>query len=81
MLQQSLERIKTQGVAATAEVRRGDPAEVIVAEARKLDVDFIVMGTHGKAGMDAFWSGSVAPKVSDRTRLPLLLVPGVTLQR
>jgi hypothetical protein len=25
--------------------------------------------------MEAFWAGSVAPKVSNRARLPLLLVP------
>jgi nucleotide-binding universal stress UspA family protein len=33
------------------------------------------MGTHGKSGMDAFWSGSVAAQVSSRSRVPLLLVP------
>ena len=75
LLRKSLDRVQAQGVSASAEVRRGDPAEAIVAAARQLDVDFVVMGTHGKAGMDAFWSGSVAPKVSDRTHLPLLLVP------
>jgi len=37
----------------------------------------IVLGTHGKAGMDAFWAGSVGPKISGRSKLPLLLVPVV----
>jgi nucleotide-binding universal stress UspA family protein len=33
------------------------------------------LGTHGKTGLEAFWSESVAPQVVNRTRLPLLLVP------
>ena len=75
-LAQYVARLAARGISAQGEVRRGDPAEVIVSEAARLSVDFIVMGTHGKAGLDAFWSGSVAPKVSDRTHLPLLRVPG-----
>jgi nucleotide-binding universal stress UspA family protein len=35
----------------------------------------IVLGTHGKTGMGAFWAGSVAPRVPGQTDLPLLLVP------
>ncbi|MEI6351327.1 MAG: universal stress protein [Verrucomicrobiota bacterium] len=66
-----------EGADASARIRRGDPAETIVNEAQDLDVDFIVMATAGKAGLDAFWSGSVAPKVSSRTHLPLLLLPTV----
>ena len=74
-LGQLIARFGGEGIPTRAEVRRGDPADMIVHEAQRLDVDFIVMGTHGRAGMDAFWSGSVAPNVSDRTHLPLLLVP------
>jgi len=74
-LQQLAARLSAEGVRVSTAVLRGDPAETIVAEAQRLDAAFIAMGTHGKAGMDAFWSGSVAPKVSDRARLPLLLVP------
>ena len=70
-------QLTEQGADASARIRRGDPAETIVTEARDLDVDFIVMATAGRAGMDAFWSGSVAPKVSSRTHLPLLLLPTV----
>jgi nucleotide-binding universal stress UspA family protein len=47
----------------------------IIDTAQKAGVDLIVLGTHGKAGMDAFWAGSIGPKVSSRSHLPLLLVP------
>ena len=39
------------------------------------DADVIVMATHGKSHTDAFWSGSVSPRVSNKSKRPLLLVP------
>jgi nucleotide-binding universal stress UspA family protein len=68
-------RARAAGLSVTAEVRRGDPAKIIVRTARRTQADLIVLGTHGKSGMDAFWSGSVAAQVSSRSHLPLLLVP------
>lgn len=67
-------RLAGVGVTATAEVGRGDPADVIVRTAKRIGADAIVLATHGKSGLDAFWSGSVAPRVSRRTGVPLLLV-------
>lgn len=63
------------GLKVTAQVLRGDPANAIVDAADKLDVDFIIMGTHGKSGIDALFSGSVANKVCSHSQVPLLLVP------
>jgi nucleotide-binding universal stress UspA family protein len=67
--------LRAQGLDVTAEVCRGDAAETISAAAERLGADLIVLGTHGKAGMDAFWSGSLTPKLSGRSHLPVLLVP------
>ena len=53
----------------------GHAATEILRVAREGDFDLIVMGTHGRTGTDAFWSGSVAPQVIARSRSPLLLVP------
>jgi nucleotide-binding universal stress UspA family protein len=72
-------QLQAQGLSVTVEVRRGDPTAIIVDTALRTGADLIVLGTHGKAGMDAFWSGSTAPKVSSRSRLPLLLVPVITI--
>ncbi len=74
-LRQQLQDLKSNGINAAAEVKRGDPANTIVETAEQTNTDIIVIGTHGKAGTDAFWSGSVTPKVSSHTRIPLLLVP------
>ena len=59
----------------TAEVVRGDAVTAIVAAVKRVQADLIVMGTHGKIGMDAFWSGSLTPVISERSPVPLLLVP------
>lgn len=65
--------LRAQGIPARTTIRRGDPVQQILADS--LDEDLIVLGTHGKAGIDAFWAGSVAPKIVSQTRLPVLLVP------
>ena len=67
--------LREAGLIISAEVARGDAVSAIVAAAKRTQADLIVMGTHGKAGMEAFWSGSVTPLVSDRSPVPLLLVP------
>jgi nucleotide-binding universal stress UspA family protein len=74
-VRQLLSTLGTNGTRVTAEIRRGNLAEVIVTEAHRLGVDMIIMGTLGKVGLNAFWSSSLAPRVTERTHLALLLVP------
>ncbi len=69
------EELAQRGVAATCEVCRGDPARAIVKSTRRLPAGLVVMGTHGRAGADAFWAGSVAARVVAHARAPVLLVP------
>lgn len=66
---------RATGFSVSTEVRRGNPAQQILAGAKSAQVGMIVLATHGKAGMDAFWSGSVSPKVVSATHLPVLLIP------
>jgi len=70
--------VASSGVAGSTKVRRGDPIAMIAQEAEQSGADLIVMATHPKSHMDAFWSGSVAPQVMERTRLPVILVPART---
>jgi nucleotide-binding universal stress UspA family protein len=67
--------LREAGLTVAAEVVRGDEASAIVAAAKRQQADLIAMGTHGKSGMDAIWSGSLTPVISDRSPVPLLLVP------
>ena len=68
-------RLLDKQIQVTGEVQRGDPARQIVRAAKEFQADMIVLGTHSKTAMNAFWSGSVTPKIATQTHLPLLLVP------
>jgi nucleotide-binding universal stress UspA family protein len=67
--------MKDKGCAVTTRVVRGEPVSAIVDAARDFAADLIVLGTHGKTHLDAFWSGSVTPQLARKAQLPLLLVP------
>jgi nucleotide-binding universal stress UspA family protein len=74
-LQEHLDVLHSAGLRAAAEVARGDPASEIVKSAEKAGADLIVLSTHRKAGIGAFWARSVAPNVANHSTLPLLLIP------
>ena len=74
-LQMHVDELQGAGLSATAVIVRGDPASEIVSATERLNADLMVLATHRKAGMDAFWAGSVAPEIARRTKLPLLLIP------
>lgn len=74
-LDQHVQAFRQEGLAASATVARGDPAPTIVKTAEQLAADLIILSTHRKSGIGAFWARSVAPKVAQLTRIPLLLIP------
>lgn len=74
-LQTHLDQFHIAGLKASAEVVRGDPASLIVKAAEQSGADMIILSTHRKAGTSAFWARSVAPKVAQKTKVPLLLIP------
>jgi nucleotide-binding universal stress UspA family protein len=51
-----------------------DVAKVIEEEARRFDVDVVVMGTHGRTGLGRILMGSVATDVVKKRGLPVVLV-------
>jgi len=62
------------GYRVNAAVARGDPAQTLLDVAAQAAVDMIVMATHGRTGLDAVLSGSVASRIASRFPRPLLLV-------
>jgi nucleotide-binding universal stress UspA family protein len=52
----------------------GDPAEEIVKYAIENCIDLIIMGTHGRKGLDRLFFGSVAEKVVKMSPVPVLTV-------
>ena len=72
-LQEHVKALRKKGLSASAEIARGDPASVIAKVAENMDL--IILSTHRRKGMGAFWARSVAPKVAQKTKIPLLLIP------
>ncbi len=72
-----LEQVRTQaqqaGVSARVKLMQGRPVEAIVKQA--LLHDLLVMGTHGRTGLDKLMMGSVAEGVVRRCQTPVVVVP------
>ena len=62
------------GVTATGKVLIGYAAEEILTRANDEGADLIVMGTHGRKGIDRILFGSVAEKVVKNADMPVLTV-------
>ncbi|MDR7544554.1 MAG: universal stress protein [Armatimonadota bacterium] len=56
-------------------IGKGQPADVILERASRGDVDLIVMGTHGRTGLQRLLVGSVAEGVLRRAPCPVVVVP------
>ncbi|HET8679951.1 MAG TPA: universal stress protein [bacterium] len=65
----------TAGQKARVEVITGDPVSQITTRAHELEVDLIVMGTHGRTGLPRLLMGSVAEGVLRQATCPVLLAP------
>lgn len=62
------------GVEATAAVRVGVPHESILAYAAEVGADLVVVGTHGRSGVERYLLGSVAARVVRTADVPVLTV-------
>lgn len=69
------ERLGGRGIRVECRVAVGEPALRIREAARDLGADLIVMGTHGKSGLEDLLFGSVTEKVVHHTGCPVLVVP------
>jgi len=71
-------RAKAAGVESIrGSVAGGSPYRQILASAEEHDIDLIVMGTHGRRGIDRYLLGSVAEKVVRTAEPPVLTVRSV----
>jgi nucleotide-binding universal stress UspA family protein len=67
-------RAKEAGIKAAGSVLAGEPADEIVAYAKRISADAIVTGTHGRSGLKRFLMGSVAEGVLRSAPMPVLTV-------
>ncbi len=62
------------GINVKGHVLIGYAAEEIVAKAEEEDVDLIIMGTHGRKGLDRLLFGSVAECVVKNAKQPVMTI-------
>ena len=68
------ERAEAAGVDLVTEMRKGVPHETILEYAEEAGVDAVVMGTHGRSGLDRYLLGSVTERVVRSAEVPVLTV-------
>src|SRR3990170_3239858 len=69
---EQMKRVAARFPRATTLIKEGSARTVILEVAKDLDVDLIVMGTHGRTGLAHVFFGSVAEHVVRHSRIPVL---------
>lgn len=67
-----MHELEGRGLRVTTELRRGHPAEEIVAATRPGDL--VIMSTHGRGGLGRWFLGSIAEDVVRHATVPVTLV-------
>jgi nucleotide-binding universal stress UspA family protein len=66
--------LRSQGVNTSWAIRRGRPADEILAAAQEGGADLIAMATHGRTGIGRLLFGSVAEAVLRRAPVPVFMI-------
>ena len=66
--------LASKSIEAKTITRHGLPAEKILETAKKMKVDLVVVGSHGRHGAKKFLLGSISSKVVDYATCPVLVV-------
>ena len=71
-MKQLVEKHSTSSSDCEGKVFRGNVVENIISFAREEEGDLIIIGTHGRKGLEKMWLGSVAERVVRRAPCPTL---------
>ncbi len=74
-LGRQVSELRAEGLTASGCVLRGDPHERICVFFQAEGIDTVALGTHGRAGTEAFWSGSLAQRLVRSLPASFLLTP------
>lgn len=73
VLEEGLERLRHRGLVAQGSLRWGDPTAEILAVARAVRADLIVLGHRAEAGLTRWWRGSVGEDILRDTPCSVLV--------
>ncbi|MDR4506507.1 MAG: universal stress protein [Candidatus Scalindua sp.] len=74
-LQKKAETLQKAGVETTPLLVQGATVEIILKKSKELNIDIIVMGSHGHGGVYHLIYGSVCEGVLQSSSCPILIVP------
>jgi len=74
-LKKHCDEMQAAGMTVTTEICRGAIVPSIRKAAARVGADLIVLGTHGHAGTEAFWEGSIAARICAGSDVSVMLVP------
>lgn len=69
------DRAREAGVSVTGTLASGPPAKVILAHVEENEIDVVVIGTHGRSGVERHLLGSVTENVVRNADVPVFCVP------
>lgn len=75
LLENLVKQLKDNNRPVRSFLSSGTPYREIIKKSQEENVDLIVVGTHGRTGMEHFFLGSVAEKVIRLAACPVLTVP------
>jgi len=73
-LQVILQEFQLAGLKVESSIEIGNPSDVILDKSKDLDVNLVIMGSHGKKGLSRLIMGSVAETVVRKANCPVLIV-------
>ncbi len=74
------QKLLDRGFRVKMRVEMGDPARIIAQTAAALNVDMVIMTTHGRSGISRWLYGSVTSRVLSLAPRPVLVVPNQSQQ-
>lgn len=74
-LQDADESFPSDQVEPWLHIEEGFPAQVILDCIESIDIDLVIMGSHGHSGIDRLLMGSVAEEVCRQADVPVLITP------
>lgn len=74
-IQELADRLRSAGIETSALLVHGETVEIILKEASDLDVDMVVVGSHGWGAMYQLLMGSVGKGILKKSTYPVLVIP------
>ncbi|WP_148416194.1 universal stress protein [Haloferax sp. KTX1] len=74
IVSEAVEAAEAAGIEVVTAVEHGSPHRAILRYAEEIDADLIVMGTHGRRGIERYLLGSVTERVLRMADVPVLSV-------